>query len=123
MYGKVTIGNEDVEMVANAASPYFYRKIFQKDFLQECQDKTPDPALFERMGFVMAMQGKHPDNIGELMKLKEEDFVGWLMNFDPMDVLLATREISTLYYSQDTMTSIAKKKHDLQTGSTQQHST
>ena len=33
MRGTVKIGQRDVDMLANAASPFIYKKIFHKDFL------------------------------------------------------------------------------------------
>ena len=38
MYGTVTIGGKDVEMVANAASPYRFKQIFREDFLKRAID-------------------------------------------------------------------------------------
>ena len=35
----VKIGNKEVEVVANAASPYLYKGLFREDFLLKIQDK------------------------------------------------------------------------------------
>lgn len=108
MRGTVKIGRCDVEMVANAASPYLFKTLFHEDFLLKVQEKEPEPDLFVRMGYVMAMQAakKTP----EVLKLKTEDFLAWLEQFDALAPILATKEISEIYYGQTESTSVPKNE-------------
>lgn len=110
MYGKIKIGQHDVEMAANAASPYYYRKVFQEDFLALIQEKEPQTDLMQKMAFIMAMQAKHGDDVTALNKLKDEDYMVWLSSFEPLEVLMATEDITKLYFQQDKLTTASKKK-------------
>lgn len=104
----VKIGNKEVEVVANAASPYLYKGLFREDFLLKIQDKTPDPSLFEKMGFIMAMQATLDRE--KLHNLSIDDFYDWLEGFAPMDVMNATKDLTEVYFQQNKATSSAKKK-------------
>lgn len=94
----IKIGDRDVEMLANAASPYIFRTLFGQDFIKESQNPDPDVHLMEKMGFVMAMQAELP--IEKLFSLDIKDFYKWLVGFDPLDVLGASEEIGKLYRDQ-----------------------
>lgn len=108
MNGIVKIGSKDVGMSANAASPFIYRQIFHEDFLKETQKPEFDPSIMVKMGFVMAMQNEK--TMAELMKLKEEAFYEWLEGFEPLDVMMASADISNLYMGQTVKTSSPKKQ-------------
>lgn len=107
MLGSVNIGEKNVEIVANAATPYIYKQVFGEDFLVKIQEKNPDPDLFQKMGFVMAMQAEIK-SIPELMRLNINKFYEWLFQFEPMDVLTATNEISQIYFRQTKETAAPK---------------
>lgn len=109
MRDTIKIGVRDVEMAANAASPYIYKQIFKEDFLKKIQEPEPEVDLFQKMGFVMTEQAKTND-LSELMKLKLEDYYAWLTEFDPIDILTAGGEISSLYMAQAKSTSVPKKR-------------
>lgn len=109
MKGTVQIGNNEVGMVANAASPYIYEAIFHEDFLVKLQAKEPETDLFQKMGYVMAMQYKL-DKMSDLMKLNKDGFYEWLLQFDAMDVLYAIDAISEIYMAQKKTTSVPKNK-------------
>lgn len=113
MRGTIKIGANDVEMLANAASPIIFRQVFHEDFLHEMQgitEKTGEKAvdLFSKMGFVMAMQVARP--IAQLSTLCYGDFLTWLSEFEPYDLMNAIAGIATLYNNQELTTSTAKKE-------------
>lgn len=108
MIGIIKIGSEEVGMTANAASPFLYRNIFHEDFLRETQKKDFDPEIMVKMGFVMAMQNAKPMN--EVSKLTESAFYEWLEQFEPMDVMMASGDISNLYMGQTVKTSSPKNE-------------
>lgn len=114
MRGKVKIGETEVEMLANAASPIIYRQIFHKDFLrmlQEIQTEGNEAigvSLFEEMGFCMSMQAVKP--LSELGKLNESDYIEWLSQFEANALMLAAVDIANLYNGQETGLSKAKKE-------------
>ena len=111
MFGVVKIGNKEVKMVANAASCYVYRQLFKEDFLLKTQEKTPDPDIFQKMGFVMAKQAE-TNKMSDLMKIPIDEYYEWLMQFEPLDVITAAGEISNLYMGQSEQLSVPKTEGD-----------
>ena len=114
MRGIVTIGTKEVGMLANAASPAIYRRVFHEDFLHDMQERTQNgnevaiADLFCQMGFVMAMQDSKP--VEELFKLSQVDYLNWLSQFGANDVAMASVDIATLYQKQEETTSKPKKE-------------
>lgn len=112
MEGIVKIGSIDVGMLANAASPIIYKQIFHKDFLRQMTqlegNETDGIELFSEMGFVMAMQHGHPWE--EVRKMTETDYIGWLVQFDPNDLMMAAGDIASLYNGQGKTLSVPKKE-------------
>ena len=109
MKGIVKIGSKEVGMVANAASPYIYKQVFHEDFLKKLQDKDPETDIFQKMGYIMAKQDELA-NLSDLMKLTEEGFFEWLLQFESMDVIYATDEIANIYLAQKESTSVPKNE-------------
>lgn len=111
MFGTVKIGQTDVGMKASAFSPYIFKQIFREDFLLKLQDGAPEPDLFQKMGYVMAKEAE-TSSMQELMKLNIEGYYEWLMQFEPMDVIAATGEISAIYLGQAAKSSAPKDEGD-----------
>lgn len=111
MYKDVKIGTKTVGMLANAASPYLFKQIFKRDFLKESQAKDFDTSLIEMMGFVMAKQAEY-EKTSDLLKLNESAYIDWLTQFDPLDVLTAAADISSLYMGQTISTAVPKNEAD-----------
>lgn len=113
MKSKITIEDREVEMLANAASPILYRRVFQKDFLKLSTEVSAESGIealgiYEEMGFIMAMQASKPQSA--LVSLNVSDYISWLSTFDnPYSVTKAAPDIATLYNSQELSTSTAKK--------------
>ena len=110
MTGTVTIGTTNVGMTANAASPFIFRQVHKKDFLKVLDVNDVDAQLFVEMGYVMAMQYEC-GTTGALNKT-QADFLEWLSQFGPMDVLNATGAIMALYVEQQDSTANPKKDSD-----------
>lgn len=114
MRGTVKIGSVEVGMLANAASPVIYKQIFKEDFLkimnelQTAGNEVEGVNLFGKMGFVMAMQDSK--RLEELMSVSFNDYVKWLTQFEPNDLLMAAVDIATLYNKQETALSKEKKE-------------
>lgn len=107
MYGEINIGSKTVGMLSNAASLYVYKNIFHEDFLKKLQEENPDEDLFQKMGFVMAKMAEI-DKPSELMKMNVDSFYEWLYQFDPLEVVLATEDISKLYLASKDGSSVPK---------------
>lgn len=108
MYGTLKIGNKDVEMVANGATPFWFNQIFHEDFFTEASklgDGGVTANVFIRVAFVMAKQATAKD----MKKVNEGQFLDWLAEFDAMDLPNALEDIITFYQSQTEGTSTPKK--------------
>ena len=108
MRGQIEINNKTFEAAANAASPYIYKQIFREDFLQRLQDKEPDVEIMQKMFFVMVSQAEKTTT--EALSLTINDYIGFLEQFEPMDLLNASDVISDFYFKQTKNTSSPKGK-------------
>ena len=110
MFGIVQIGGKDIEMVANAASPYRFKQIFREDFLKRAIETNGNDAesvdLFVKMGFIMAKQAEKAD----FSKINEDTFLAWLEDFEPSDAQMAAGEIANIYMGNTETKSTPKKK-------------
>ena len=110
MYGEVQIGERTIEMLANAATPYYYNQIFHADFFTESQDMGEangglTVSVFTKLAFIMAKQAEKKD----MAKINEGQFIKWLSDFEPMDIPNAMPEIVDIYMGNTKGTASPKK--------------
>ena len=110
MRGTVNISNIDVEMAANAATPFVYKTLFHEDLLVLFQSPNPSPDLFTKLGYVMAMQAQKPTT--ELMKLTMDGFYQWCEQFESIDIIQASGDIAAIYTHQTEKSSVPKSGGD-----------
>lgn len=107
MRGTVRIGERDVDMVANGATPFIYKRIFRRDFLTTTQ--TDDMNVYTELAFVMSQQAVKP--MSELLNnLTVDDFYAWVEGFEAMDIINKAAEIFAIYQGQANPSSTSKKK-------------
>lgn len=107
MRGTIKIGDRDVEMVANGATPFIFKRVFRKDFLAETQKEDMD--VYAELAFVMSQQAEKP--MTELLNsLKIEDFYEWIEGFEAMDIVTVAPDIFEIYQGQAKSSSASKKK-------------
>lgn len=112
MYTTITIGEKEQGMLANAASPILYKILFKEDLLQKIQKldaAAPDMELIQRMAFLFSMQAEKKKT-EELRRLSEDDFISWLEQFEPLELIEHGNDIISLYVSNTKSTSIPKEK-------------
>ena len=115
MRGKVKIGEKDVEMLANAASPILFKRTFRQDWFKTLTESQQDEtgidgiSVFEQMGFIMAMQAEKSTE--SLCNLSYSDYINWVAQFESEDLLGAVGEIAGIYKGQEE-TSTEPKKGD-----------
>lgn len=110
--GIVKIGGKDVDMLANAASPVIYRRIFQKDFLLQMDPKGEiDTNALSEMGYVMSLQTQM--TFKEIVDtISQDDYYIWLEQFEAFDVMMASNAIFALFKGQEkTLVSQKKRAH------------
>lgn len=109
MFGKVTIGKNEVGLLANAATPYYFNQIFKEDFFVKSQavsegNEGAAVDLFSKVGYIMASQAEKAD----MNKLSIEGYLKWLEDFEPMDMAIASADIALIYSGQAQTTAKAK---------------
>lgn len=108
---RIKIGKQDVEMVANAATPILFKIVFKEDFFVVSQKVEEEEGLsvdlFSKVGYVMAMQAKK--KLPQLLKLTLEDYIEWMAQFETLDVALSVSEIADIYAGNTKTTSTPKK--------------
>ena len=113
MRGKIEIGGKEVEMLANAASPILYKRVFRQDWFKVLSESQNDESgiegisYFEQMGFIMAMQASKP---GQLANLTFDDYLDWLAQFETEDLMAALGDVASLYRGQEVTNSQPKKE-------------
>lgn len=118
MFGEIKVGDINVPMLANGATPLRYRMLFKRDLIATFH-KSEDSAqaaseCIPELAFVMAKQAEaQKEKDGNLLNtLSQNDFMTWLEQFGPMDLLNASDGIIDLYTGNQETTTEAKKKED-----------
>lgn len=109
MFGKIKIGKTEMDMVVNAATPYWFSQVFHEDFFIKSQEFTDGNEggavdLFSKMGYIMTNQADGAD----LRKLSLDGYIEWLEQFEVMDMAIASADIAMLYAGQTKTNSKAK---------------
>ena len=115
MKGSVIIAKEterefELELAANAATPFFYHELFKEDFLTEIKDMDEGRTVsaFTKCAFIMAKQAEGL-SLKDFSNLKIEQFYEWLDGFEPMDILNSIGDITTFYLGQTEGTASPKQ--------------
>lgn len=122
MYAKIMIGDKEVEMAANAATPHHFRNMFHKDPMKEFnaifEDKLDQMEAIDtisQVAFIMNMSARKMN----IANLTEDDYIAWLEGFETYDFLTSTQKIVGVYLGNKQMLSDQKKEEGQQTGRTQ----
>lgn len=108
MRGTIDFGGKPTELVANGATPVLYKRVFRRDFLNSA-NKADDMDIYVELAFIMAKQAEKP--LSELINgLKYEDYLGWVQDFEAMDIISKVTDVFALYQGQAVQTSVSKKK-------------
>lgn len=96
-----------VPMLANAATPIRYKMIFGKDLLKSAinSDGDIDTEIISKLAYLMSKQSAKVD----LRALNDDDYIGWLEDFDSMAFVENAKEIFNIYLSSKGNSSKQKK--------------
>ena len=97
MFKTIRVGEKELDLSANAATPFRFKQVFKKDLLstfssEEKAEKEGFEAVSE-LAYIMTKHAEHAD----MNKLNEEDFINWLEGFEPMDFAEAAEDILGVY--------------------------
>lgn len=119
MYKEISIGNRKIPMLANGATPIYYKQVFNKDLISkvygaedrlgEVNDCAPEIA------YIMAKQAERAKDPTISMSSQNFDtFIEWLESFEATSILMSSEEIMDLYFHDVKPSSEAKKKPEKQ---------
>lgn len=104
MLKTVTIDGNEIEFAANAATPFRYKQIFQKDLLQilgnEEKAQQEGVEAVTQLAYIMAKQAEKAD----MAKLSTDDFITWLEGFSAMAFVEKAEEILNVYMDSTSTT-------------------
>ncbi len=114
MFGKVVIGGKEIELVANAATPYRYQAVFHEDYFAKVQgtEETDPNDFFLKVGYIMAMQAEKKD----MSKCNFDSFLSWLSMFDLSEMFKAIEQIADVHNGNGETNSDPKDEAAQQTG-------
>lgn len=110
-YGIVKVGNVEIPMMSNAATPIRYRQVFHKNLNSFFLGKMPEEESSEMIGelaYIMAKAGAGAD----MSRLSYEDYLEWLTAFGALDFDTAVTDIINAYQGNLISDSEVKKNHD-----------
>ncbi len=84
MYRVIKVGDKEVPMKANAATPIRYRQVFGKNLLPYFMGKATDEDVAEMLGELSYIMAKSAEG-ADMMKLSLDGYVEWLEGFAPLD--------------------------------------
>ena len=97
MFKTLNIDGKEIEVAANAATPFRFRQVFHKDLLSilgnEEKAQNEGVEAVTELAFIMAKQAEKAD----MTKLNEDTFIEWLEDFGSMAFVEAAEDILNVY--------------------------
>lgn len=97
MYKEIQIGEKTIGLKATASTTYRFKQVFKRDILKVMMDTSGAQQAEEddvmRLAYIMAMSARGED----MSKLNEDSYIGWLDQFDPMDLFIAQEDILEVF--------------------------
>ena len=97
MYKEIQIGEKTIGLKATASTTYRFKQVFKRDILKVMMDTSGAQQAEEddvmRLAYIMAMSARGED----MSKLNEDSYIGWLDQFDPMDLFVAQEDILEVF--------------------------
>lgn len=93
----VSVGDRQVDFVANAATPIYFKRIFHKDLFAEMMNagESGDTESQFALAFVMAKQAS--EDRTKITTLSDVDFFEWLEEFEVTDLATAMADIVSVF--------------------------
>lgn len=91
----IQIGGAELELCSHAAVPLYFKRMFEGDdllsHLGNAEDDTTRTDVQFRLLYIEAMIAKGLST-GEMIKLREADYLAWITQFDYLDALEGAQE-------------------------------
>lgn len=94
----IKIGEREVALNSNAATPIRYTNLFHENFFSAIEaamsaERMEAADTVHKLAYVMAMQAEDAD----FKKLNEDTFISWLEGFESMDMINALESVVNVY--------------------------
>lgn len=106
-------GGKEVKLAANAATPFRFKQLFNKDLLRIFNDSSKDETemigladTVTELAFIMNSQAEGKN----MNTLSMDEFYSWLEEYEPMDFIVKAQEIINVYLSSTQISVESKKK-------------
>lgn len=113
MYREIVIDDQNVALLANAATPYRFKQIFGSDLMKVLnginkgqEDEVASLDVIVQLAFVMNAQAEKKD----ISTLSFEAFLTWAEQFGPMSIVEKAEDIVAVYMGNAASSSQSKKK-------------
>lgn len=97
MFKEIQIGAHTIAMKATASTTYRFKQVFKRDILKVMMDNTGKEETEEddvlKLAYIMAMSAEGRD----MGALNEDTYIGWLDQFEPMDLFIAQEDIMSVF--------------------------
>lgn len=107
----IKIGDKDVTLLANGATPVRYRQLFHKDLISRMNDSQSADDISDMASELCFIMAKAAEKV-DMNALTVEMYYDWLEQFETLDLINASEDIFTTYVGQNVTTSTAKKKQN-----------
>lgn len=115
MLRTVQIGEKEVNLLANAATPIRYKMVFGDDIMvsfsqinSNKREKGEVLSITSQLAYIMSCQAKFDRK--SLGNISKESYLDWLEEFGPMDFVDASEAIINTYLDTTKTTSTSKKE-------------
>lgn len=106
MFKTITIDGRELELSANAATPFRFKQVFKKDLFAILgnEDKAQNEGVeaVTQLAYIMAKQAEKAD----MNKLNEDGFIEWLEGFGSMAFVESAEDILNVYMDSTIGTAI-----------------
>lgn len=113
MLKTVKIGEKEISLLANAATPIRYKMVFGEDIMvafNQINGKKRDEGeildISSQLAFIMYVQAMYSKE--KLKCVTKEKYIEWLEDFGPMDFVNASKDIFDTYLGTTGTTSKSK---------------
>lgn len=109
----VKVGGDEITLIANAATPFRFKQVFNTDLLTVFQKSTQSEEdnmilseVVTQLAYIMSKQAEKAD----MNQLSLDDFYAWLEDYEALDFVNVGQEIINAYVASTIASSTPKKK-------------
>lgn len=109
MLQTITAGSKQIDLRASGATPIYFKTVFHKDIITALKSMDNEETVQEyapELAYIMNQQAAGSN----MAMLNYDTFIEWLDQFEPLDLVMAAKDIVTVYLASAKQTATPKKK-------------